>query len=195
MWDSKYIEENKQRKVGLCGSFLVPTFHFHCGHKISPEEIYDSLNFLEVSAFSQIREALGKIFFYMRWLPFASSSKWSLCQNGVFWSGIFSSPTTHKRIVQKVRNIENRPEKKPNLLIIENTERKKQKQNKYYKLKVKQTFLKSKKLELHNERTQHIYDNIESTWGEPTQFPENYCSLKTKKQSLWATKQKEQSTD
>lgn len=40
-------------------------------------------------------------------------------------------------------NIDNRPEKKPNLLIIENTEEKKK--NKYCKLKAKQSFLKSKK--------------------------------------------------
>ena len=67
---------NTISKDGLCRSILVPNFPLLHGHKTSlGEGIYGSFYFSGVSAFSQMREVPGRIFFCICWISDVFSSK------------------------------------------------------------------------------------------------------------------------
>lgn len=84
-------ENNEVRFVGK--SPLVPTFHHLPGHKASLEEVtYDSPYFSKVFTFNHLKEATRTFYFCISSFSYASSSKESLCQCGIFgvaYSGLY----------------------------------------------------------------------------------------------------------
>lgn len=78
-------------------SISAPIFYLLHDHKTSLKEgICGSLHFSKFPAFSQIRKALRKLPSALVKSQMSLSSKWSLCQSGIFRAGIFWS--IHSRV-------------------------------------------------------------------------------------------------